>query len=268
MAEILSFRKLCYFCCRQKASNFAGLPVNAENFCFDGYRWAVSAVMTRMNLVPSGTAGKFTPALIPFWDLANHSTDGFSTDWANDKVECRAAHPCVPGQQIFLFYGQRPNSQFLLHNGFFYPENRHSVAFVRLGLSRTDTLMPLKLRKLADLGHPVVHPHCDLQVSRSPPIFDAAGLQFVRIFLATSEADLNDLETNVGRPAVLSFLQTRLKLLTMQATRSEAEVKKILDETKSQNVRNVLSLALEWRDIIQAAQLYADAELVECQKAK
>ncbi len=38
---------------------------------FDEYRWAVSTVMTRQNLLP-GTDGKGINTLIPFWDMANH----------------------------------------------------------------------------------------------------------------------------------------------------------------------------------------------------
>lgn len=39
---------------------------------FDEYRWAVSTVMTRQNLLPSKDGDKEVNTLIPFWDLANH----------------------------------------------------------------------------------------------------------------------------------------------------------------------------------------------------
>ena len=48
-----------------------GMLIGAMFLC---YRWAASTVMTRMNNIPSEedpTAP--VPALIPFWDLCNHS---------------------------------------------------------------------------------------------------------------------------------------------------------------------------------------------------
>lgn len=59
------------------------------------------------------------PALIPLWDMANH-TDGEVTNvysLAERRVECAALRDFAKGDQIFIYYGDRRNSKFLIHNG-------------------------------------------------------------------------------------------------------------------------------------------------------
>ena len=39
-----------------------------------GFRWAVSTVMTRQNFIPSSSSkNSMVNALIPFWDMSNHT---------------------------------------------------------------------------------------------------------------------------------------------------------------------------------------------------
>jgi len=54
---------------------------------FDEYRWAVSTVMTRQNLLPKQGADKEINTLIPFWDLANHDQGKVSTDYDTSSGE-------------------------------------------------------------------------------------------------------------------------------------------------------------------------------------
>jgi len=37
------------------------------------FRWAVSTVMTRQNQIPSTETGEVDTALIPLWDMCNHT---------------------------------------------------------------------------------------------------------------------------------------------------------------------------------------------------
>lgn len=60
-----------------------------------------------------------TPALIPFWDLANH-IDGHVTTSYNDnkhQIEATTLAAVRKGEQIFIHYGNRSNANLLVHNG-------------------------------------------------------------------------------------------------------------------------------------------------------
>lgn len=60
-----------------------------------------------------------TPALIPFWDLANH-IDGHVTTSYNDtnhQIEATTLTDVRNGEQIFIHYGNRNNANLLVHNG-------------------------------------------------------------------------------------------------------------------------------------------------------
>lgn len=48
---------------------FEDWPSNVFNF----YRWAVSSVMTRQNQIPTEDGSRVTLALIPLWDMCNHT---------------------------------------------------------------------------------------------------------------------------------------------------------------------------------------------------
>lgn len=100
--------------------------------------WAVSTVMTRQNSLPAclqpapvdddetavaaapPTGPAVRPALIPLWDMANHCdgrvTNVFSV--AEQRVEGGALRDFQKGEQIFIYYGDRRNRDFLVHNGY------------------------------------------------------------------------------------------------------------------------------------------------------
>lgn len=114
-------------------------------YCCLIYSWAVSTVMTRQNAIPSernnnnsvepgaqdATQGNEnndeikedstdTPALIPFWDLANHS-DGVVTtlyNIADGQIEGATMNDIKKDEQIFIHYGNRNNANLLVHNGY------------------------------------------------------------------------------------------------------------------------------------------------------
>ena len=48
-------------------------------FFLDCYRWAVSSVMTRQNQIPTEDGSRVTLALIPLWDMCNHTSGLVST---------------------------------------------------------------------------------------------------------------------------------------------------------------------------------------------
>ncbi|KAE8752234.1 hypothetical protein FOCC_FOCC001027, partial [Frankliniella occidentalis] len=116
--------------------------------------WAVSTVMTRQNAVVSADGGDLTQALIPLWDMCNHADGKLSTDFnvALDRSECVAWRAVPAGEQVFIFYGERPNCDRLIHNGFVQPRSACDAVRVRLGVARADPLHAEKAALLPRLG--------------------------------------------------------------------------------------------------------------------
>jgi len=121
---------------------------------YDEYRWAVSTVMTRQNLVPGRETSSAINSLIPFWDLANHDNGQLSTDFDPDTpaTVCLAQRDFSEGQQFTIFYGVRANCDLLIHNGFVFPDNQTDCLTVRLGVAKTDPLAAARLALLEKIG--------------------------------------------------------------------------------------------------------------------
>ncbi|XP_059818335.1 actin-histidine N-methyltransferase [Hemitrygon akajei] len=161
------------------------LPLK-ESFTFDDYRWAVSSVMTRQNQIPTEDGSRVTLALIPLWDMCNH-TNGLITTGYNledDRCECVALQDYKAEDQIYIFYGTRSNAEFVIHNGFFFNNNSHDRVKIKLGVSKSDRLYAMKAEVLARAGIPtssVFALHCS-----EPPI-SAQLLAFLRVFCMTED---------------------------------------------------------------------------------
>jgi len=121
---------------------------------YDEYRWAVSTVMTRQNLVPGRDSSTPVNSLIPFWDMANHDHGQLSTDYDPEGVAtvCLAQRDFSVGQQFTIFYGVRANCDLLIHNGFVFPDNQTDCLTVRLGVAKTDPLAAARLALLERIG--------------------------------------------------------------------------------------------------------------------
>uniref|UniRef100_A0A147B4W7 protein-histidine N-methyltransferase n=1 Tax=Fundulus heteroclitus TaxID=8078 RepID=A0A147B4W7_FUNHE len=161
------------------------LPLK-DGFTFDDYRWAVSSVMTRQNQIPTEDGSRVTLALIPLWDMCNH-TNGLITTGYNledDRCECVALKDYKENEQIYIFYGTRSNAEFVIHNGFFFQDNAHDRVKIKLGVSKSERLYAMKAEVLARAGIPascVFALHCN-----EPPI-SAQLLAFLRVFCMTEE---------------------------------------------------------------------------------
>ncbi|XP_004699177.1 actin-histidine N-methyltransferase [Echinops telfairi] len=161
------------------------LPLK-DSFTYDDYRWAVSSVMTRQNQIPTEDGSRVTLALIPLWDMCNH-TNGLITTGYNledDRCECVALQDFRAGEQIYIFYGTRSNAEFVIHSGFFFDHNAHDRVKIKLGVSKGDRLYAMKAEVLARAGIPtssVFALH-----STEPPI-SAQLLAFLRVFCMTEE---------------------------------------------------------------------------------
>lgn len=161
------------------------LPLK-DAFTFDDYRWAVSSVMTRQNQIPTEDGSRVTLALIPLWDMCNH-TNGLITTGYNledDRCECVALQDYKQNDQIYIFYGTRSNAEFVIHNGFFFEDNAHDRVKIKLGVSKSERLYAMKAEVLARAGIPassIFALHCS-----EPPI-SAQLLAFLRVFCMTEE---------------------------------------------------------------------------------
>ncbi|PSN34560.1 Histone-lysine N-methyltransferase setd3 [Blattella germanica] len=113
--------------------------------------------MTRQNFVPS--------------------SDDFNAEL--DQSECKACRDFQSGEQIFIFYGARTNSELFVHNGFVYADNEHDGLRLKLGVSREDPLQPERTQLLARLGIP---PSGDFMLKNGPEPVDGRLLAFLRVF--------------------------------------------------------------------------------------
>uniref|UniRef100_A0A2K5R5K4 protein-histidine N-methyltransferase n=1 Tax=Cebus imitator TaxID=2715852 RepID=A0A2K5R5K4_CEBIM len=67
----------CFYKVIQTHLHANKLPLK-DSFTFEDYRWAVSSDMTRQNQIPTEDGSRVTLALIPLWDMCNH-TNGLIT---------------------------------------------------------------------------------------------------------------------------------------------------------------------------------------------
>lgn len=115
--------------------------------------------MTRQNRVPVGGTDEnpeFALALIPLWDLLNHSNGKLTTfhDCKAQRTEYNAMQSFNKGDQVLMFYGARTNAELLLHSGFVMEDNPHDYLLVKLGISTGDKLKELKCSLLDALQVP------------------------------------------------------------------------------------------------------------------
>lgn len=92
--------------------------------------------MSRQNEIPSKVHHSSpTLALIPLWDLCNHSSGHISTFFnvESQTCDCYAQHDFSVGENFTIFYGSRTNSELLVQQGFVYTENDFDSYPIRLG---------------------------------------------------------------------------------------------------------------------------------------
>lgn len=225
-------------------------------FTYDLYRWAVSAVMTRQNLVPCADVGDVT-ALVPLWDMCNHSDGKVLTDYDSSAsiLRCYAMRDFTKGEQVTIFYGKRSNAEFFIHNGFVFEDNRYDAVDIKLGISKNDPLLAVK-SKLCE----------EHELSLSGTFALTAGLRpvsddlstFLRILVLkdasqefSSEHILAASDDN-GRDA-LRFLVVRIQLLLRAFPKSDQEYENIVnDEAASTRLKMGARLRLLERKVLTA----------------
>ncbi|CAB4067039.1 SETD3 [Lepeophtheirus salmonis] len=169
-----------------------------DYFTYDEYRWAVSTVTTRQNKVPCTKPDSYglsimANALIPFWDMANHSVKPpvLSTDFDidSDSLLCLANQNFKAGQEFTIFYGVRGNMDFLIHNGFIPLNNEYNFYSLKIGFGKNDPLFALKnslLEKIPDSSS-----QGSYALKKNSPMIEELLLSFLRIN-SMNESELNE----------------------------------------------------------------------------
>ncbi|KAG2457577.1 actin-histidine N-methyltransferase [Polypterus senegalus] len=261
----------------QTHPNASKLPLK-DSFTYDDYRWAVSSVMTRQNQIPTEDGNRVTLALIPLWDMCNH-TNGLITTGYNledDRCECVALQDYKADEQIYIFYGTRSNAEFVIHNGFFFDNNSHDRVKIKLGVSKSERLYAMKAEVLARAGIPsssIFALHCS-----EPPI-SAQLLAFLRVFCMSEDelreylvgAHVVDKVFTLGNAEfpisweneikLWTFLETRAALLLKTYKTTTEEDKSLLEKPDlSFHSKVAIKLRLAEKEILE--------KVVACGKAK
>ncbi|KAL0120162.1 hypothetical protein PUN28_008072 [Cardiocondyla obscurior] len=249
-------------------------PVSAilrDVFTYERYCWAVSTVMTRQNLVPSPDGSRMIHALIPMWDMCNHENGRITTDFnaTSDRCECYALRDFKKGEQVFISYGPRTNSDFFVHSGFVCMDNEQDGFKLRLGISKADSLQKERIELLGKLDLPSVGEF--LLKPGTEPISDTL-LAFLRVF-SMRKAELTHwlrsdrvfdlkhvdcaLET-VVEENVRKFLLTRLQLLIANYPTTLKEDLELLETTLPQTKKIAVQLRVTEKRILSGALEYVE----------
>uniref|UniRef100_A0A336K0U1 protein-histidine N-methyltransferase n=1 Tax=Culicoides sonorensis TaxID=179676 RepID=A0A336K0U1_CULSO len=228
-----------------------------ERFTYDLYCWAVSTVMTRQNLIPitSPTTDNLTkddnpitkPALIPFWDMANHTNGHLTTSYniESHQVESLTLNECKKGEQIFIYYGNRNNTDLLVHNGFVFPNNKNESIMIRLSLSSADKLFTERNNLLEKLD--IKASEYLVGILPGPTFISEKLLGFARVFNMTKEqldrwvesdraGDLLHIDCAIETECeskAWNFIQNRLSLLLKMSPTTLDEDKELLEQSYS-----------------------------------
>lgn len=241
---------------------------------FDEYRWAVSTVMTRQNLLP-GTDGKEINTLIPFWDMANHDQGKVSTDYdpSTSTSMCYAQRNFSAGEQLTIFYGVRANCDLFIHNGFVFPDNQEDCLTLRLGIAKTDPLSSARLDLLDKLGITSQK----FYLSRTAQPLDGRLMAFLRVLQldaaqikewqeAESPHQLSEVDERLPMDGkVMQYMITRAALLLRAYPTTLEQDQETLKETKDEIERMTCQLRLCEKRILVNCVAYCENVLQSIQ---
>ncbi|KAF2078643.1 hypothetical protein CYY_000014 [Polysphondylium violaceum] len=184
-----SLRQYCYL-----YEFFANNPgfIQTNVFTWELFAWGVGAVMSRQNAVPVGTHYNQT-ALIPFWDFANHTPNGkITTYFEGPGITASALKNYKPGEQVFIYYGDRDNTHLLLYSGFSVKTNLNDNCLFSMQLENDD----LKHDKIHILEERGLNDNMSIKFSPNPAVHQIPqeAIPFYRV------ASLNEKQTQSIAP--------------------------------------------------------------------
>ncbi|XP_066981550.1 actin-histidine N-methyltransferase [Macrobrachium rosenbergii] len=244
-----------------------------DYFTFESYRWAVSTIMTRQNRIPVKDSARQT-ALIPAWDMANHKEGMYSTDFDDEKMQsiCMAQCDVKAGEEFTIYYGQRPNYDLFLYNGFVEKDNTSDSLAIKLGVSKNDPLHDEKVALLSSLSLPSSG---TFMLIPGPHPVSPGLLAFTRIFCMDKESlekwkgdgskakDLLHVDCDVGtsvQDKTWAFLHTRVTLL-LRAYPSTLEADEESLKTATGLEAMIKQLLICEKRILKDAETYLSARI-------
>ncbi|XP_042896434.1 actin-histidine N-methyltransferase isoform X1 [Parasteatoda tepidariorum] len=268
-------RQYCYFFLLFQKDTLADSLNIGPYFTYELYRWAVSSVMTRQNIIPTTEDGHMSISLIPLFDMCNHANGKLSTDFnlEKDSLVSYSFKAFSKGDQVFMFYGPRTNGEFFVHNGFVYTENENDAIEIKLGISKNDPLHSLKCSVCDKLNLSVNGPYFLYPVRE---ILEEL-LSFVKINVMKSEelekilnGDKEQIDALLSENSDLknraySFLRDRLFLLlrSYKTTLEEDEEFLKQDTFESMHQHIAILLRLSEKKILKTSHDYCVSQLKE-----
>ncbi|XP_044255810.1 actin-histidine N-methyltransferase [Tribolium madens] len=236
-------RQYAYFYKLFATSDDPVSKIMRTRFSYTEYCWAVSTVMTRQNTIPFQ---ENYYALIPLWDMCNHTNGTISTAYnpVLDRSECLAVKNFKAGEQLFIFYGSRSNADLFVHNGFVFENNDYDCYWIRLGISKSDPLQQKRNHLLSKLS---ISSTCDFSIRKGAKPIDGQLLAFLRVFNMNEEqldhwinsdksADLGYIDCALDTALEAKswrFLHARLKLLLSTYKTTLEEDEKFISEAQA-----------------------------------
>ncbi|XP_014216629.1 histone-lysine N-methyltransferase setd3-like isoform X1 [Copidosoma floridanum] len=234
-----------------------------DDFTYEDYRWAVSTVMTRQNIIPSEDGSQMIHSLIPMWDMCNHQEGRITTNFneASNSCECHAMRDFKSGEQIFIYYGPRTNTEFFVHSGFVHPGNQNDDFVLRLGVSKADALGNERAELLTKIN---LLPISDYSLKPDQGLISGPLLGFLRIFNMTKEElhhwlqsdavhDITkvncEIEKSLDEKAI-KFLKTRIIILLTQYPKTQEDCDKLLHSTQDPCRKLVYQMKILERNIL------------------
>ncbi|KAL3072447.1 hypothetical protein niasHS_017421 [Heterodera schachtii] len=236
---------------------FAKSPFTTQNFTFDFYRWCVSVVSTRINMVPSqhkkceDGKPRMIPALIPFIDMANHANSAANPgsvyfECEKNSVKIQLNKPIVNGEELFIHYGPRTNAKFLLHNGFVPQQpNPDDLFELKIGLHRTSPNFDAKMQHLAAASivptnnQPSKNVVFSFQLQMEPSaesIKQSPLFVFAKVFV--SDGDLICIDAVQNTQKAIKFVYDRLNLLLRGYKAANQQDSDVFNGSDSQRLKD------------------------------
>jgi len=164
-----------------------------SNFTYDAFAWAFATVHARQNrIMLQGKEGPVASlALVPVFDLINHEPGGTITSNFNlesQMLESTAGRDFKKGEEIKMFYGERPNVELFVYSGFLVPDNIYNWTTLTLELPPND---PLKDQKVKILNQHNIPDKPTFAISNED---SAELLAFIRIAAMITEEELKSAE--------------------------------------------------------------------------
>lgn len=233
-----------------------------DNFTYEDYKWAVSTVMTRQNIIPSEDGLKMIHSLIPMWDMCNHEEGKITTNFnqVSNSCECYAMRDFKTGEQLFIYYGPRTNTEFFVHSGFVYLDNKNDEFILRLGISKADPLIKERTELLSKIDLLQID---DYPLKPGPKVISEPLLGFLRIFNMNKDElyhwlnsgslqNLIKIYCKVDKSLdekVVKFLKTRINILLSQYPKKEDDAN-ILNSTQDSCRKLVHQLKISERNLL------------------